>query len=145
MIILPGESNSVLDVVGVNNMKIDDKFVSNNFSDGEDLLKVFKDDLDCDRNIFRGGPVCFIDGKEMPPFVTYSPSGGITSEISTNALKHVDKFLNLDRSVAIPSLQIDGYGSRFDESFLTYTNPVDEMNGNKWNVLLGTPYGTSLW
>ena len=58
-----------------------------------------------------GEPVCCVDGKNIQPFVTCSTSGGIPSEILTNSLKHIDKYLNIDRSVSTPSLQIDEHGS----------------------------------
>ena len=90
---------------------------------------MFEGDLNSRNNIFPEGPICNIEGKEVPPFVTCSPSGGITSEILTNSLKHIDNYLNFDRSVATLSLQIDGHASRFDERFLSYINPVDNKDG----------------
>ena len=69
----------------------------------------------------------------------------LTSEILTNYLKHIDKYLNLDRYVATPSLQMVGYGSWFEKIFLRYINPVSENDGKKWKVILGLPYGTSIW
>ena len=75
--------------------------------------------------------MCCVDEKNIPPFTTCSTSGSITSEILTNSLKHIDKYLNLDRSVATPLLQMDGHGSWFEEVFLRCINPVSKNDGKK--------------
>ena len=59
-------------------------------------------------------------------------------------MRHIDKHLNQDCTVATPALLFDGHGSRFDFEFLKYINPINKEDGKKWYTVLGSPYGTSL-
>jgi hypothetical protein len=90
---------------------------------------------------FPFGPICDVDGKQIPTFMANSEKGGITPEILTGALKQIDTYHVFDRTEATPVLLLDGHGSRFDFEFLNYVN----NDGSKWCVLLGVPYGTHLW
>jgi hypothetical protein len=88
------------------------------------------------------GPVCNINGKEVPTFCCCSESGSITGDLLVEMLRHIDKYKVFDRADGIdPFLILDGHGSRFELPFLEYINkPI-----HKWNVCIGVPYGTSIW
>jgi len=87
-------------------------------------IRFFESNIADNIKIFPGGPVFCFDEKMIPPFVTWSTSGGVTSETLTNSLKHIDKHLKIDRNVVTPSLQIDEHGSRFEEVCFSYINPL---------------------
>ena len=126
-VILAGESNSILDVLGVDINNLSDNYLDENGMGDEDLIKLMGDNANGVNQIFPGGPCCTVGGRIVPPFVTCSTSGGITATILTQCLRHIDKHLGLDRSVATPSLVLDGHGSRFSLEFLTYINPKVEQ------------------
>ena len=93
--------------------------------------------------IFPGGPTCYVGDKVIPPFVTCTPSGGITSQILANMMGWLDQHLQLPRNDGgpTPCILLDGHHRRLDLPFLSYiTN-----DHHRWNALIGTPNGTSLW
>ena len=95
-------------------------------------------------NLFPGGPTCRYKGVEVPAFVTFSDSGGISGEILTNIFRRLDDLHLYDTDRAnglIPFVLLDGHHSRFDVEFLCYIND----DKHRWNVTLGVPYGTALW
>ena len=101
-----------------------------------DVMGFLSSKISGNKKIFPGGLVCYVDGKIIPPFVNCSSSDGIISQILINSLKNIDKYLDLDRTVATPSLKIDGRGSQFEETFLSYINPMSNNDGRKWKVML---------
>ena len=143
VVIIAGESLNMVDIMGCDLMATDSESVFKYNTEDEDLMRLLADDVKGENGVFSGGPTCVVDGKSIPPYVTCSTSGGITPEILTNSLKHLDEYMSFDRSTATPTLLLDGHGSRFDETFLEYANPDNEEKG--WKVVLGCPYGTSLW
>lgn len=91
---------------------------------------------------FPMGPSCTLNGVEVPTFCCCSENGSITADLLTDMLKTIDGLGVFDRSDGVPPfLLLDGHGSRFDLTFLTYINNID----TKWNVCIGVPYGTSYW
>ena len=88
------------------------------------------------------GPVCTTNGKEVPCYTAASAHGGITSEILTDILRHVDGLELFPREDGIqPFLLLDGHGSRFELEFLQYINSKE----HEWCVCIGVPHGTHLW
>ena len=88
-----------------------------------------------------GGPSFTYKVKTVPYLVELSEGGGISGYILTNVLWHLNylKLHESDRkSGIIPSLLVDGHGSRFDLGFLKYI--CDE--NHKWNIVFGVPCGT---
>jgi hypothetical protein len=90
---------------------------------------------------FPFGPICNVNGTNIPTYIACSERGGITPDILTEALRHIDSFNAFDRTEATPALLLDGHGSRFDTTLLEYVNTP----ATKWCVLIGVPYGTHLW
>ena len=74
--------------------------------------------------------------------VRWSPKGGITSQILSDALAHLDSYNLFCRDNGkSPFLLLDGHNSRFELPFLEYiTN-----DAHKWTVCIGVPYGTAIW
>ena len=92
--------------------------------------------------MFPGGLICEVDGKKIPPFVTCSPHGGITSQILADMLKWIDMYyLQRTPSSPTPCLILDGHSSRFEIPFLSYVTNSE----HKWYLLIGIPYVTSIW
>jgi hypothetical protein len=89
---------------------------------------------------FSFGPICNVNGTNIPTYIACSERGGITPDILTEALRHIDSFNAFDRTEATPALLLDGHGSRFDTTLLEYVNTP----ATKWCVLIGVPYGTHL-
>ena len=88
------------------------------------------------------GPVCDVEGKQLPTYCCVSENGSITAELLVGMLKHMDDSGIFPRNNGPPPfLILDGHGSRFDILFLEYiNNPV-----HNWTVCIGVPYGTSYW
>ena len=91
---------------------------------------------------FPGGPTCHFNGKVVPCFCRWSEKGSITTEILRDILATLDILEVYPRTGGrIPCVLLDGHGSRFGLPFLEYiTNPLHE-----WCILIGVPYGTTLW
>ena len=92
---------------------------------------------------FPGGPTCIFKGKKIPAMVRWHPSGSITSEFLTDALKELDVRNVMPRSNpnVKPFILLDGHSSRLELPFLQYINtPKDN-----WVCCIGVPYGTALW
>ena len=94
-------------------------------------------------HMFPGGPTCHVGDKVIPPFITCSPSGGITSQILADMMQWLDRHLQLPRHPGCPTpcILLDGHGSRLEIPFLTYVSNPE----HRWNPLIGCPNGTSLW
>ena len=93
---------------------------------------------------YPGGPTCFFRGKVVPALVTFSDSGGVTSEILTDVLRHIDKCKVFERNTTAPftpTIQLDGHHSRFGLHFLEYCRRPE----TKWEVTMGCPESTHLW
>ena len=93
---------------------------------------------------FPGGPTCEFRGKVIPAFVTFSDSGGVTSQILKDVLKHIDKcgvYRRGDTDNFEPTIQLDGHHTRFGLDFVEYCRRPE----NKWNVSIGCPESTHLW
>ena len=70
-----------------------------------------------------GGPTCKFQGKEVPCLTRWSDKGSITSVILVNILGTLDHIGVFDRSNGkLPSLLLDGHGSRLGLEFLKYIN-----------------------
>ena len=92
--------------------------------------------------LYPGGPTCVFQGTEIPCLTRWSPSGSITADILVDILASMDYYGVCDRSQGRkPFLLLDGHGSRFQESFLSYV--IDPRH--EWVVCIGVPYGTALW
>ena len=79
--------------------------------------------------VFPYGPVCHVNGVEVPCLCSISPHGGVTGEILTDTLRHLDKLgVYKDRGVngnpSKPCLILDGHSSRFELPFLRYIDDV---------------------
>ena len=80
-----------------------------------------------------GGPSCTYKGKTVPCLVGFSGGQGISGNILMNVLRHLNdlKFYDNDRKNGIiPSLLVDGNGSRFDLGVLKYI--CDEITNGPW-------------
>ena len=111
--IIAGEKKPVLGTLGINYYNIGADFFNQETIE-KDLMSYFENNISGNTKIIPGGPVCWVEGKIILPFVTCSMFGGIISEILTNSLKHINKYLDLDRFIATLSLYIDGHGSHFN-------------------------------
>ena len=89
-----------------------------------------------------GDPTCHIGDKVILPFITCTPSGGITSQILADMMKWLDRHLQLPRheGCPTPSILLDGHHSCLEIPFLSYVSTPE----HKWNALIGIPNGTSL-
>ena len=101
--------------------------------------------------VFPGGPICIVNGTEIPTVVRRSASGGITPEILVDVLKVYDALIPRVPGEPAPGAILDGHGSRLSDVFMRYINNLDE-DGNavpganhKWNICLGLPNGTAYW
>ena len=117
-------------------------------SEIEKWAKILKDDDAFNQNMttshmFPGGPTCYVGDKVIPPFVTCSPSGGITSQILADMMKWLDRHLQLPRIEGgpTPCILLDDHQSRLDLPFLSYVYSPH----HRWKALIGIPNGTSLW
>ena len=93
---------------------------------------------------FPGGPCCMFRGKKIPCLVSGSKSGGITSEILTSILKHLDECGIYDRDTdpfTPTTIQMDSHHTRFALDFLSYCVQKE----TKWMVTIGCPEATHLW
>ena len=62
---------------------------------------------------FPGAPTCFFCGKTIPPLVTCSKKGSITSEILTTALKRLDDLGVYKRTATLTPMGLfDAHDSR---------------------------------
>ena len=101
--------------------------------------------------VYPYGPVCHVNGVEVPCLCSISPHGGVTGEILTDTLRHLDKLgVYKDRGVngnpSKPCLLLDGHSSRFELPFLRYIDDHPHGNdpggtGHLWGVCIGVPYG----
>ena len=84
------------------------------------------------------GPSCNVNGMKVPCFVCNSENSSITSELLHSILKHIDDCCLFDRTDGVlPFLLLNGHGSRFELTFLKYTNNMAEeghMSG-RWVTL----------
>ena len=94
------ESNTIIDVLGININNLDDDYLKEYCSDDEDLIRIMEADTDGCNTIFPGGTTCHVGDKIIPLFVTCSPSSSITTTTLTQYLWHIDTYLTLDRFVA---------------------------------------------
>ena len=62
-------------------------------------------------HMFPGGSTCYVGDKIISPFVTCSPSGGITSQILADMMQWLDKYLQLprDEDSPTPCILLDGH------------------------------------
>ena len=91
---------------------------------------------------FPGGPTCTHRGIDIPCLCEWTENGSITSDILRKVLNVLDELLVFDRTTGItPVVLLDGHGSRVQLPFLQYINNPEHL----WAVIIGVPYGTSLW
>jgi hypothetical protein len=67
---------------------------------------------------FPGGPTCNFKGKDVPCFVSFQESGGMTGELLKQVLMHMDdlKLFAEERAEGNqPFLLLDGHESRFSK------------------------------
>ena len=64
-----------------------------------------------------------------------------SEEILTECLQYMDSLELFDRIGYSPFLILDSHSSRYQPTFLDYTNDED----HKWYATIGIPYGTSIW
>lgn len=96
------------------------------------------------RNARPGDPTCTHMGKEIPCLVCVSPHGGITPDILTRILQHIDEHEVFKKTRAdgrTPFCLVDGHNSRFNLKFVNYIR--DEQH--PWLASFGIPYGTHIW
>jgi len=82
---------------------------------------------------FPGGPTCRFRGKEVPCFVRFNQSGGMSGEILLDVFKTMDHYKIFDDAQAegkTPFVLVDGHESRFYLPFVEYINEVE----TKWCV-----------
>jgi hypothetical protein len=90
---------------------------------------------------YPGAPVCNFRGTVVPPFVSCSPKGGITSELLKSMLERMDSLNLFPRAEGgpLPFLLLDGHGSRFQ---LPFMRDIGDTK-HKWKVCIGVPNGTA--
>ena len=92
--------------------------------------------------MFPCGPTCTFKGRDIPCFCRWSANGSVTSKILKEILETLDFYGVADREGGtLPFLLLDGHGSRFELPFLDYITEKP----HEWCVVIGVPYGTSLW
>lgn len=92
--------------------------------------------------MFPCGPTCMFKGRDIPCFCRWSANGSVTSKILKEILETLDFYGVADREGGtLPFLLLDGHGSRFELPFLDYITEKP----HEWCVVIGVPYGTSLW
>lgn len=119
-----------------------------------------------------GGPICTVGKFKIPTFVTFSESGGVTSEIFTEVWARIDAsgLFGMERAAAAclkygwtladmlcadvedidltsdgrtPASVLDGHFTRLSLIFLLY---IDFMKSTTpWGSALGVPYNTHIW
>ena len=89
VVILAGETNSDLETLGIDYCNMGPDFLGQETTE-EDSMRFFENYILGNKKVFSGGPVCCVEGKTITPFVTYSKSSGIISEILNSSLKHID-------------------------------------------------------
>jgi hypothetical protein len=95
-----------------------------------------------DGKAYPYGPVCVLQGKEVPCFCCNSESGSINGALLTAMLRYIDDKQIFNCSTGInPFLLLDRHGSLFKLEFLEYINCKEK----KWEINIGLPYGTSYW
>jgi hypothetical protein len=93
---------------------------------------------------FPGGPKCMFRGKEVPCFVRFHESGGITGELLLQifkTLEYHELFHDARANGKTPFVLMDGHGSRFYLPLVQYLNAPS----SKYCMSIGVPYGTSFW
>ena len=91
---------------------------------------------------FPGAPTCFFRGKTIPPLVTCSKKGCITSEILMTALKRLDDLGVYKRTETLTPMGLfDAHDSRLQVPFLRYINDESHL----WRFCIGLPNGTHKW
>jgi hypothetical protein len=96
------------------------------------------------KKILPGGPSCDYKGKQVPCMTVFSEGGGMTGPLLTKIFKTLDTLtlFDDDRKAGFkPYVILDGHMSRFHLEFLQYINNPS----HPWSVVIGVPYGTSLW
>jgi hypothetical protein len=89
-----------------------------------------------------GGPVCWVNGIEIPCFVFCSPKACIISELLAGMLAYIDQKKIFDLcDGSLPFLLLDGHQSRTQLPFLNCVMSDEHM----WMVCIGVPYATHLW
>ena len=147
VVIVTGKSRDPLIELGVDLSQLVDLDINITSNDNgivdESVLELLKEHCGPGK-LFPGLPSCHYKGIEIPGYVAFSESGGITAEILTNIFRRLDNLHLFDKDREegyTPFMLLDGHSSRFDLQFLEYINN-DE---HRWNVCLGVPYGTALW
>ena len=90
-----------------------------------------------------GGPICAVNGINVPCCVSCSKHGGITGEMLADIFRCLDKLAVCPRGEGVPNpcLLLDGHGSRFDPEFFEHIMNDD----HRWGAFVGVPFGAALW
>ena len=147
VVIVSGKQHDILVELGLDMEKLLEADIDlsnlNEDEKEEKLLELLEGNCG-DGKIFPGIPSCTYKGKEVPGYVAFSESGGITPTILTNIFRKLDhlQLFDEDRQKGfVPFVLLDGHGSRFGLEFLEYINNESHL----WHVCLGVPYGTAFW
>jgi len=90
-----------------------------------------------------GGPICAIDGIDIPTHFTHLPHGGVTADMLVETFKCLDStgiFPCGAGGQPNPEMICDGRDSRMKLPFLCYVN--DEAH--EWNTNAGVPYSSGI-
>jgi len=117
-VVIAGESIGTMDILGIDIMGMEEDYLKRKYEHDDEVMQLLEDSIDGKDNMFACGPICKVGDHIVHPFVTCSPSSGITGEIFTKFLQHIDDHMNDDCTITTPTLLLDGHGSRFEEYFL---------------------------
>ena len=121
VVIISGKRHDYLVELGVDTRKLGSLTVLNDKDKMslEDNLKLLEENIG-EGKLFPKVPMCKYKGVDVPGYVAFSESGGITGTILTNIFRILDT-LNLFNDIRdtgiTPFVLLDGHGSRFDIEF----------------------------
>ena len=103
----------------------------------EDNIKLLEENIGKGK-LFPKVPSCKYKGVEVPRYVAFSESGGITGTILTNIFRKLYSFNlynDIHQSGIAPFVLLDIHGLHFEIEFLEYVNCKEHL----WNVCLSMP------
>ena len=93
-VILDRQSNTILDALGVDVLHIGNDYLAERCTGIYESIKVTETNTDGCAKIFPDGPTCYV-GEMIFPFVTCSPSDGITLTLLTQCFSTLTNILDL--------------------------------------------------